>query len=131
MAFNPSGMLTRPHKIRVFDLSMQKMRSTRSTLLECCGKFSIYGHLELFFYFYLHWSSTVSRNSKGTASLLHSREGIKQGGPLAVVVYGIDLLPLTKLLKAAYPEITQPWNSNDAGALYTYENIELYFNLLK
>ena len=51
-------------------------------------------------------------------SFLHSREGVMQGDPLSMV-YSIDVLLLIKRLKAAYPEDTQPWYADNAGALGT------------
>ena len=45
--------------------------------------------------------------------------------------YGIGVLPLIKNLKAAHPGVTQPWYNRNAGAILTFGNIELYFNLLK
>ena len=54
-----------------------------------------------------------------------------QGEPLAMVAYGIGIVPLIKRMKALYPKITQTWYADDAGALGTFGNIELYFNLLK
>ena len=48
------------------------------------------------FYFncYCHWSLIVLWNGNGTASFLHSREGVVQGEPLAIITYGINILPL-------------------------------------
>ena len=54
-----------------------------------------------------------------------------QGYPLAMVTYGVEVLPPIKNLKAAHPDITQPWYAEDVGALGTYYNIELYFNSKK
>ena len=48
-----------------------------------------------------------------------------------MVAYSIGFLPLTKRLKLAYPEATQPYFSGDAGALSTFDNMDLYFNSLK
>ena len=48
-----------------------------------------------------------------------------------MVNYGIGVLPLTKPLKVAYPEVTQTWYADNAGALGTFDNIGLYFNSLK
>ena len=64
-------------------------------------------------------------------SFLHSREGVNQGYPLAMLAYGIVVLQLKKQLKAAYFDVTQPWYADDADALYTFNNIGLYFNRLK
>ena len=48
-----------------------------------------------------------------------------------MVAYSIDVIPMIKKLKAAYPDVTQPCSTDDVGALGTYKNIELYFNLQK
>ena len=74
---------------------------------------------------YCHWSSPVLRNGNRTASFMHSRVGVMQ------VAYGIGVLPLIKCLKAAYTNVTRPWYEDDADALGTFNNIGLYFNLLK
>ena len=80
---------------------------------------------------YHHWSSIVLLNGNGMASFLHSREGATQGDPLAMVAYCIVILPLIKSLKSEFTDVTQPWYDDDAGALGTFANVKLYFNLLK
>ena len=64
-------------------------------------------------------------------SFLHSRKGVSQGYPLAMVAYGIGILPMIKNLQSEFPDATHPCCADDAGALGTFGNIELYFNLLK
>ena len=54
-----------------------------------------------------------------------------QGYQLAMVYYGIGVLPPTKILKAAYTDFTKPWYADDDGALGMFDNLELYFNSLK
>ena len=56
---------------------------------------------------------------------------MKEGGTLAKVLYGIGVLLLIKRLKSVYPDVPQPWYSDDEGSLGTYDKIELYFNMLK
>ena len=80
---------------------------------------------------YRNWSFLVLRNGNGTASFLHSREGVTQGDPLDMVAYGIGVLPLTKILKAAYTDVTQTWYAENDGELGTFDNIGSYFNALK
>ena len=77
-----------------------------------------------FFNWYRHWSLLVLRNVNGTASILNSREGVTQGGPLAMIVYGIGILPLIKNLERAIPDVTHPWYTDDAGALGTFARLE-------
>ena len=82
------------------------------------------------FSFYCHWSPLVLRNRNGIASFLHRREGVTQGDPLAMITYGIDILPLIKNLKRVIPDVPQPWYSDDAGALGMFTRLETYFYFL-
>ena len=66
-----------------------------------------------------------------TEILLHSREGLMQGYPLSMVAYDIRVLPLTKQLKAEYPDINQTWYAGDSNALGIFTSIEICFNFLK
>ena len=54
-----------------------------------------------------------------------------QGGALAMVAYCIGILPLTKQLKAEFPDITQLWYTEYASAIGTSASVELYFNFIK
>ena len=47
-----------------------------------------------------------------------------------MIAYGIGILPLIKNLKRAIPEVTQPWQADDAGALGTFARLETYFDSL-
>ena len=51
------------------------------------------------FYFYHHHSSLILRNGYRMANILHSREGLTQEDPLAMVVYGNGILQIIKCLK--------------------------------
>ena len=82
-------------------------------------------------YCYCHWSLLVPKNRNCIASFMHSREGVIQGYPIAMVTYGIGIHPLIKLLKSEIPDVTQPCLANNDGALGTFINVELYFSLLK
>ena len=57
---------------------------------------------------YSHWPSIVLHNRNGTDSFLYSKEVVMQGDSLSMVAYGITVIPLIKLIKAAYTDITQP-----------------------
>ena len=44
----------------------------------------------------------------GTASFLLIKEGLFQGYPLAMIAYGLGILPPIKKLKAGSNDVTQP-----------------------
>ena len=79
---------------------------------------------------YHPWSSLILRNGNGMSSILHSREVVMQGGPLAMVAYGVGVLPLIKNLKAAHPDVTQTCYAEDVEALGTFVKIGGFFNSL-
>ena len=53
--------------------------------------------------------------------VLPSKEGICQGCPLAMLLYGIVLPPLAERLKEAVPNSLQPWFSDDSAVIRTSE----------
>ena len=79
---------------------------------------------------YRHWYSPVLRNGYGADSIMHIREGVEQGEPLAMAAYGLGILPLIKNLKGSHPDATKPWYSDNTGALGRFLIIEDYFNYL-
>ena len=68
----------------------------------------------------------VLRNGDGTANIVHSRESVTQGDPLDIVAYVIGVLPLTKCLKAAYLDATDPRQTDNSGARGTFDKSELF-----
>eukprot|EP00978_Attheya_sp_CCMP212_P024974 scaffold79458_cov43-Attheya_sp.AAC.1 len=71
------------------------------------------------------------RVTDGTALIIMSREGVTQGDPMAMVAYGLMLLPLIKLLKKEYPDVSQPWYADDAGAGGSFTAIRKQFESLR
>ena len=61
------------------------------------------------------------------ASFLHSTEGVTQGDPLEMIVYGVGILPLIKNLKQDILDVTQTWYTDDIGSLGTFARIENCF----
>ena len=53
-----------------------------------------------------------------------------QGYPLAMIAYGIIILPFIKNLKREIPDVAQPWHADNAGALGTFVILETYFDSL-
>ena len=75
---------------------------------------------------YCHHYLLVLRNRDGTSNIIHSREGVTHGNPLAMLDYGVEVLPLIKFPKWVYTEVTQPWYTDDARALVRLYNLEIY-----
>ena len=66
---------------------------------------------------YRHWATLVVRDiGDGSGHFLHSKEGVTQGDPLAMITYGIGVLPLIRELQDTHPRATQPWYADDTGA---------------
>ena len=67
---------------------------------------------------YRHWATLVVRNTKdGSGHFLHSKEGVTHGYPLAMIAYGIRVLPLIRVLRSDHPQVYQPWYADDAGVV--------------
>ena len=67
------------------------------------------GGAQFTFNCYRHWSTLVVRDTvDGSGHFLHSKEGVTQGDPIAMITYGIGVLPLIRDLKRAHPCVTQP-----------------------
>ena len=54
-----------------------------------------------------------------------------QGNPLAMVAYGIIILPLIKHFNSTYPHVTQSCYADNAGELCMLNNLKNYFKALK
>ena len=64
---------------------------------------------------YRHWAQLVIRQQGGDPIILHSREGVTQGDPLSMVVYGVALVPLAEIIRAADKEVLAPFYADDVG----------------
>ena len=64
---------------------------------------------------YRHASMLILRRQGGSCELLLSREGVTQGDPLSMVLYGLALTPLSEQLRLAVPTVAQPWYADDAA----------------
>ena len=66
---------------------------------------------------YRHWATLVVQDTGNRSGhFLHIKEVVTQGEPLAMIAYGIGVLPLIRDLRGAHHRITQPWYVYDAGA---------------
>ena len=77
-----------------------------------------------------HATLLVRSKDGGDAIFIYSKEGWTQGDPIAMIVYGIVMLPVTKSIIATVPECHQPWYADDAGAGGKFNDIMRYFTTL-
>ena len=61
--------------------------------------------------------------------VLLSKEGVTQGDPLAMVVYGVGVLPLTRKLKCP-DKWKQNWYADDSGCLAKLQHLKEWLNIL-
>ena len=64
---------------------------------------------------YRHQSLLIMRRPGGTAEILLSREGVTQGDPLSMVLYGVTLVPLAKLTRLSVNSLVHAWYADDAA----------------
>jgi len=55
--------------------------------------------------------------------MLYSREGVTQGDPLSMLIYGLTLVPLAKRLRDEVPNTNQPWYADDCAMSGTSTSI--------
>jgi hypothetical protein len=65
---------------------------------------------------YKHWSVLVIRGNNGTGVFLFIKKGVTEGDPIRWLLYGIGILPLIRIVKQEFPEVTQLWCVDDTGA---------------
>ena len=81
---------------------------------------------------YHHWATLVVKDTgDGSGHFLHSKEGVNQGDPLAMISYCIGILPLIRDLRNAHPRVTQPWHAYDAGEGGTFQQAQEHFQDLQ
>ena len=80
---------------------------------------------------YRHHSRLVLRRQGKACFIVPSREGVTQGDPLAMVLYGIALSPLAERLKEAVPDAVQPWFADDAAMVGRASRIRRATTLLQ
>jgi hypothetical protein len=68
---------------------------------------------------YRHAAQLILRRKGRPGYTLLSSEGVTQGDPLSMVLYGLALVPLAKKLWQEHPEVVQAWYADD-GLLKGY-----------
>jgi len=64
---------------------------------------------------YRHAAQLVIHRSGRPGSVILSQEGVTQGDPISMVIYGVALTPLTESVRAAQPNTLQAWYADDSS----------------
>ena len=64
---------------------------------------------------YRHQCKLTLRQRGKPCHIILSREGVTQGDPLSMILYGIGLLPLAEKLRGTIPQAVQPWYADDSA----------------
>ena len=80
---------------------------------------------------YRHQATLIVRRPGKPCYTICSAEGVTQGDPLSMVLYGIALTPLAERIKAATQGITQSWYADDAAIAGPASKVKAAFHLLQ
>jgi hypothetical protein len=64
---------------------------------------------------YRHSALLILRRPGRPCHVILSQEGVTQGDPLSMVLYGVALVPLAEQLRAEVPRVLQPWYADDCA----------------
>ena len=105
------------------DFITQDAEPSRETLVGACNGFNKLSRLEMLwtvqhhwpararfaFNWYRHWAPFLLRQPGEPPVTILIREGVNQGDPLSMLLYGIILVPLAKELRAANLRFLSPF----------------------
>lgn len=83
------------------------------------------------FNIYRHWGQLIVRNQSKPSLIIFSKEGVTQGDPLSMYMFGLGTLPLILFLSSKLPTSLQLWYADDSSFIAGFNVIQDYFNLLK
>ena len=81
---------------------------------------------------YRHFNLVIVRRGGGEeAHVILHKNGLSQGDPLAMILYGCALLPLVEEVKRAVPEAITPWYADDSAAVGNLVDCAMCLEVLK
>ena len=63
---------------------------------------------------YCHSAILLLRRRNQEATVILSQEGVTQGDPLSMVVYGLTLVPLAEIVRCRLPDLIHAWYADNA-----------------
>jgi len=66
------------------------------------------------FNYYRHAAQLVIRRPGHPCSVILLQEGVTQGDPISMVIYGTTLMPLTEMVQQQLPATLQAWYANES-----------------
>jgi hypothetical protein len=80
---------------------------------------------------YRHAAQLILRRQGQDCIVLLSQEGVTQGDPLSMIIYGIALRPLSAAIRKAVPTVLQPWYADDMAMVGPCRGIARAMTLLE
>ena len=75
---------------------------------------------------YRHWAQILLLQLGGVPVTILSREGVTQGDPLKMVLYGITLVPLAQDIRSADPRLLSIFYADDAALTVCHDKVHSY-----
>ena len=79
---------------------------------------------------YRYAAQLVVRRPQTSGYVILSKEGVTQGCPLAMLLYGLALVPLAEDLREEVPGVVQPWYADDAAMAGRASEVSLLMEAL-
>ena len=79
---------------------------------------------------YKFWPILILRDRNGTTLRIFSKEGVTQGDPIAMYMYGVGITPMIREMKKQCPEFKDSWYADDGPGQGHFEDMREYLNKL-
>ena len=80
---------------------------------------------------YRHSAQLILRRRGRECIILLSQEGVTQGDPLSMIIYGVALKPLSAAIRKEVPSVLQPWYADDMAMVGPCTGIAQAMSLLE